>query len=202
MRIKSRTKKVAADVRPRVSAKERRKMRAKLRLAPWDGFPDDDDKQRSPVKWLSVRQVAESLDMTELLAAACLRRGHIPGSAVSVDGDLLCEAETFADWMAIERGRLDYKLPWAEPLVYFVQQENAPTAPIKIGVTTRDGLHARLSSLQTGNPNKLKILATMRGDVRDEARLHESFKHARVSGEWFRPTEGLLALIGGLVKCV
>lgn len=84
------------------------------------------------------------------------------------------------------------------PVVYFVQVDNGPDSPVKIGVTTEGGLSARLCGIQTSCPYKLRLLATMKGDYRDEERLHHSFRHARVMGEWFRPTPALLALIEGL----
>src|SRR3954468_23268733 len=74
------------------------------------------------------------------------------------------------------------------PIVYFVQIDNGPDSPVKIGVTTKRGLGNRLSGIQVCCPYKLRLLATMNGDYRDEERLHHSFRHARVMGEWFRPT--------------
>jgi hypothetical protein len=84
------------------------------------------------------------------------------------------------------------------PVVYFVQVDHGPESPVKIGVTTKRGLAHRLGGLQTSCPYRLKLLATMNGDYRDEERLHHSFRHARLMGEWFKPTPALLALVDGL----
>lgn len=95
----------------------------------------------------------------------------------------------------------DYERKAAEgdpPIVYFVQIDNGPDSPIKIGSTTKRGLGARLSGLQTSCPYKMHLLATMNGDYRDEERLHHSFRHAHIMGEWFRPTPAMLALVDGL----
>ncbi len=54
----------------------------------------------------------------------------------------------------------------------------------------------RLKALQTGNPNKLKIIEKIlveEDKVRNlEKQLHKDYAHKRVNGEWFRvtPEEG------------
>jgi|GEM_PF-3303976 len=66
--------------------------------------------------------------------------------------------------------------------VYFVlcSQVNA----IKIGYTTN--LKARLSALQTGNPQRLKVLGWMDGGKAQESATHQAFSgyHTGI-GEWF-----------------
>jgi len=66
--------------------------------------------------------------------------------------------------------------------VYFVlcSQVNA----IKIGYTTN--LKARLSALQTGNPQRLKVLGWMDGGKAQESATHQAFNgyHTGI-GEWF-----------------
>jgi hypothetical protein len=43
------------------------------------------------------------------------------------------------------------------PVVYFVQVDNGPDSPVKIGVTTEGGLSARLCGIQTSCPYKLPM---------------------------------------------
>ena len=52
--------------------------------------------------------------------------------------------------------------------------------------------------MQTANPVKLKLLATMSGDCKTEKGLHEAFKKARYRGEWFRYNGPLKASIMAL----
>ncbi len=73
--------------------------------------------------------------------------------------------------------------------VYFIQE--GADGPIKIGFTTGDP-SGRLSALQTGNPNPLRIVAATPGTMEDERRWHERFAHLRMLGEWFLPADDLL----------
>lgn len=75
--------------------------------------------------------------------------------------------------------------------VYFIQRGEG--GPIKIGAASNPA--ARLSTLQTGSPEPLRLLAATPGSLDDEAALHERFASARLSGEWFEPTADLIALI-------
>ena len=75
--------------------------------------------------------------------------------------------------------------------VYFVQAKQLKL--IKIGVTKN--LKSRLSALNTGCPDDLKVLKIIQGDVSLEKLLHEKFAHLRVKGEWFTPSAELLKYI-------
>jgi hypothetical protein len=57
---------------------------------------------------------------------------------------------------------------------------------VKIGVAT-DSVNKRLKELQTGNPNKLKILKSVFVDnpFEVEKNYHTLFKTKRINGEWF-----------------
>lgn len=77
-------------------------------------------------------------------------------------------------------------------VIYFAQHEGG--GPIKIGFT-RSGVRLRLAALQTGNPEPLRVLAVVDGTARQERALHDMFAASRRNGEWFEPTEGLLAFI-------
>ena len=78
----------------------------------------------------------------------------------------------------------DNKKP--ESWTYFIQPEKGGN--IKIGYTSRNPLQ-RLSALQTGCPDKLKIVGLIKGDV--EKDLHKKFKKLNSNGEWFKNTKHL-----------
>lgn len=80
----------------------------------------------------------------------------------------------------------------ATAVVYFIADDVSQA--IKIGHT--DGrAEKRLEELQVGNPNTLRIAATVAGSRFDEIQLHHKFEFACLRGEWFRPHPELLALI-------
>lgn len=82
-------------------------------------------------------------------------------------------------------------------IVYFAGDE--PTASIKIGQTT--DLARRLGELRSGVSRlrpAFRYLATMPGTVNDELSLHELFDAQALGGEWFSPSDELLALIGSV----
>lgn len=66
-------------------------------------------------------------------------------------------------------------------MIYFVQQADDPTSPVKIGFSAT--VWKRVSALQTSSHKVLRILRVIEGDRREEASLHSQFKHVR--GEWF-----------------
>lgn len=67
--------------------------------------------------------------------------------------------------------------------VYFVQQ--GETGPIKIGHSC--DVRKRLATLQTGSPDRLRLLLVLAGHVADEKRLHMWFARERIQGgEWFK----------------
>jgi hypothetical protein len=76
-------------------------------------------------------------------------------------------------------------------VIYFMQAEGG--GPIKIGTSKR--LARRLVTLRwlTGQP--LKVLAVMPGNRHRERQLHARFSRYRVAGEWFDPSDVLLAFI-------
>ena len=77
--------------------------------------------------------------------------------------------------------------------VYFIQA--GVGGPIKIGCSADAA--SRLATLQVGNPEALRLLATAPGGFAEEATLHARFAAHRLTGEWFRPTLELLAFIAG-----
>lgn len=73
--------------------------------------------------------------------------------------------------------------------VYFIQQGGAGS--IKIGYSKNPT--QRLMGLQTGHSEPLHMRAMAPGSMAQERALHDRFAHLRVSGEWFRPGEDLIA---------
>lgn len=76
--------------------------------------------------------------------------------------------------------------------VYFIQAENGL---IKIGRATSP--EDRLESFQIGCPLRLELLGSYepKDAVAEETRLHRLLAHDRQIGEWFRPSEVLLAVL-------
>jgi len=66
---------------------------------------------------------------------------------------------------------------------------------VKIGVTGLGNSRRRLKTLQTGNPDRLTLMAVYCGDV--ERKLHREFKSTRLhkKTEFFKATPKLLRLI-------
>ena len=77
-------------------------------------------------------------------------------------------------------------------MIYFIRCE-CPDGFIKIG-RTRD-LATRLSKLQCSSPYDLTVVRVLAGGIVGEAFLRRHFADAHVRGEWYRPTERLLAYI-------
>jgi hypothetical protein len=63
--------------------------------------------------------------------------------------------------------------------VYFIRCG----ARVKIGVT--NNVRARLASLQTGNPERMRLLKSIDGDTMVEREMHKRFGDLRDQGEWF-----------------
>jgi hypothetical protein len=78
-----------------------------------------------------------------------------------------------------------------EPIVYFIQAGDA--GPIKIGTTLN--LTSRLSELQCGCPDELRVLGSIPGSHALESELHARFATHRYRGEWFVATRNLLNYI-------
>lgn len=74
------------------------------------------------------------------------------------------------------------------PHVYFVQ--NGRSKRVKIGYSSH--YRSRVGNIQSGTPDKLRLLGVVRGGKAVESELHKRFASYRISGEWFR-FEGELA---------
>jgi len=77
-------------------------------------------------------------------------------------------------------------------MIYFAQVGD--DGPIKIGFTTQK-VEKRINALQTSNPQKINLLATMNGTYKDERMLHKKFRIIKLKGEWFEPDKILIDYI-------
>ncbi len=76
--------------------------------------------------------------------------------------------------------------------VYFV----AAGERVKIGWSRN--VVARISQLQTANPEPISLLGVMPGGLALERQLHRQFHDARLAGEWFEKTPELVAYIAAI----
>lgn len=74
--------------------------------------------------------------------------------------------------------------------VYFIRQDGKGNQPMKVGYSNNPD--ARLKSLQTGNPNKLYLSASIPCENESDARKFErtmhwllTKKYRKLTGEWF-----------------
>lgn len=79
-------------------------------------------------------------------------------------------------------------------MIYFVQSGEG--GPIKIGHARN--VEKRMGLLQTGNPVKLNVMATIDGSVEKEQELHTKFHKDRIFLEWFSPSKELLSFIASI----
>lgn len=68
--------------------------------------------------------------------------------------------------------------------VYFIAIGGAYVSHIKVGFT-RKNPYARMKSLQTGCPFKMKMIGFVFGNEGMEAEMHDVFSQDRQEGEWF-----------------
>lgn len=85
-----------------------------------------------------------------------------------------------------------------EGLVYFVQAGEG--GPIKIGYTSFS-VEKRIATLQTAQPERLRLLATVEGG-RNEVFLHDYFSKHRKNGEWFEPHSDILQFLATSSLCI
>lgn len=74
--------------------------------------------------------------------------------------------------------------------VYFIRA--GTDGPVKIGVA--ENLASRLSCLQSGNHEKLKLIRALDGGRQIERRVHARFGHLHIRGEWFQFCSSMLTV--------
>lgn len=82
--------------------------------------------------------------------------------------------------------------------VYVIQAKG--DTPIKVGVAK--DVHARMRTLQTGNPRPLRLLYALPGAHALEATFHRKLRRSRLCGEWFDgpDVEGFLSEVQELAQ--
>lgn len=138
----------------------------------WEGGQADWD-----IYWAGMCRCAQALD--ETMKGAPRRSVHGPGY------------DPRPPRRAVQKQRITRRAPASvTQLVYFIQ---ASSGHIKIGVA-RNPLD-RLGQLQISHPEPLTLLGYCTGGAELEAALHLESRADWVRGEWFRPSEKLLAKI-------
>lgn len=84
-------------------------------------------------------------------------------------------------------------------LVYAIQASTRGS-PVKVGYCHDWGLRERLKGLQTGNPDRLRVLASAPGYLSHEQRAHRALSPFRLTGEWFRWSPPVCAFVAEMKK--
>jgi hypothetical protein len=87
----------------------------------------------------------------------------------------------------------------ATGFVYFVGIGDPYITHVKIGFTRKNPF-ARMASLQTGCPFKMKMLGYVFGNEAMEAELHDVASDFRAEGEWFEYSEYVSRLVDGALN--
>jgi hypothetical protein len=82
-------------------------------------------------------------------------------------------------------------------VIYFIGElgpDGKPNGVVKIGYTNGESAKDRLSSLQSGNARKLRVLKEIGGTAVGERELHGLLASWRLEGEWFAFSTHALAV--------
>jgi len=80
--------------------------------------------------------------------------------------------------------------------IYFAQR--GKDGPIKIGLSINP--KKRIEELKTGSSERLRILYTKPGTIKEEHLFHKLFENYRIDREWFEPAPEILAYIDNLCR--
>lgn len=78
--------------------------------------------------------------------------------------------------------------------VYMVQAGDG--GPVKIGLTSNEGLINRLGMMQSNNHVRLTLLRVLDGGSAVERSLHRAFADLRLHGEWFSYSPDMIGDVG------
>jgi transcriptional regulator with XRE-family HTH domain len=142
---------------------------------------------------LDQREVAERAGASN--AYVCqLESGLIKSPSIDWAAALAEALGVTASWLCFGEGAepvFSAVIPDRKRKLYFVRRES--DGAIKIGLSRNP--KARLGNLRVATPDRLSLLGTVDGDYARERELHKRFADSRIAGEWFEPTDELLALI-------
>lgn len=82
-------------------------------------------------------------------------------------------------------------------LVYFLRRKDG-IGPIKIGCSVTPEWRCR--QISSDMKASLEILTTAPGGFREEGRLHRQLASDRLNGEWFAPSEAVLAVVHSVAR--
>ena len=110
--------------------------------------------------------------------------------------DALSPEQHAARVLGIARWLPEPSMPWqAAKRVYFMR---AASGAIKIG--TAYNPKSRRRSIQAAMPEAVELLTDFEGGFEREGYLHGVFAAERIRGEWFAPSERLLALVARVAR--
>jgi hypothetical protein len=148
---------------------------------------------KPPSALLDAAEVARRLCVAERTAYAIMRHRGLGTKWTEVQYYEYAESTK-----VVPDGWKPYVPKKGAALLYFIQDGN--DGPIKIGWTTN--VRERISRLQMGNPRPLRVVAVILGGEEEESRWHNDYADQRLRGEWFAPSECLLARIRFSSSCI
>ena len=80
--------------------------------------------------------------------------------------------------------------------IYFLRQVGG-VGPVKIG-SSRDP-ERRLATIAAWSPVRLEIVATCAGNLKTEYQLQTALARSHSHGEWFHPTDDVLAVLDSIL---
>ena len=115
---------------------------------------------------------------------------------IAVGEESACKGQKFKDYY-----KYHTRLQQAHrSLVYFLQviYDDGTPGPIKIGCSCQ--IRGRRVTIQTDNPHKVVLIATLAGYRDVESAWHQRFANAHRRGEWYDPTPELVQAIQDALK--
>lgn len=76
--------------------------------------------------------------------------------------------------------------------VYFLQLDDGGVAPVKVGFSAC--IQERIVRLGDWSPYPVRLLATVAGDLKLEARFHALFRRYHMRGEWFQGCKAVVSV--------
>jgi hypothetical protein len=146
---------------------------------------------------LNRREAARYVGVTPDEFVSLAKRREMPRPRLLRDGEPfwlpadLLEALTLIPY--VDGTRADVK---RRSQVYFIGPMEARF--IKVGVAIN--VEARIRELQTGNPERLVIYASVPGLKQDESTFHAILKPLRAEGEWFKRGPWLDVVRNGVME--
>ena len=110
----------------------------------------------------------------------------------------LTKIELEADCMQVfgDREDISYLSKTRLTNIYFIMAVG--TNMIKIGKA--DNVKKRIKNMQTGNHNKLILLASYKAPHDEEGYLHHKLRKYRSRGEWFHLSDTIIDLLGSIKR--